>query len=158
MQPMIQRSTTTRLFGVALALAFVATFGMIACGSSSPPPAGNQQATGTSCTSASQCFAGLEASTITGAECLNVTGGYCTHTCTTDADCCAVAGECAPGVHGVCSPFQSTGQNLCFLSCETGDITPAGLDPNTFCQRYASAVFTCRSTGGGSNNRKVCLP
>jgi hypothetical protein len=31
-------------------------------------------------------------------------------------------------------------------------------DPTTYCQRWASPASTCRSTGGGSNNRKFCGP
>lgn len=157
MQTRIFRRSTQRLFHLALVAVFSAPFAAVACGSGSSP-ANSQQATGNGCRTASDCYKGLEASTITGVQCLNVTGGYCTHSCQTSADCCAVPGECAPGVRGICGPFESTtGQNMCFISCETSDITPAGLDPNLFCQRYASAAFTCRSTGGGSGNVKVCM-
>ena len=31
-------------------------------------------------------------------------------------------------------------------------------DPTAYCGRYAAQSFTCRSTGGGSENRKVCFP
>jgi hypothetical protein len=44
----------------------------------------------------------------------------------------------------------------CFLSCE--DRLLGGLDPNVYCATYAYAGFNCRSTGGGSLNRKVCTP
>ena len=27
-----------------------------------------------------------------------------------------------------------------------------------YCHAFANAAFGCRSTGGGKNNRKVCLP
>jgi hypothetical protein len=88
-----------------------------------------------------------------------VQGGYCTHLCAADTDCCAVPDECQTGFPQVCSPFQSTGKNYCFLSCEDSDVQSAGLtDASQYCQTYASAAFTCRSTGGGANNRKVCAP
>jgi hypothetical protein len=47
----------------------------------------------------------------------------------------------------------------CFLSCDATALAAddAGtIDPNTFCQRYGSPTFTCRSTGGGHNNRQFC--
>jgi hypothetical protein len=125
---------------------------------------GPVEQTGQSCSNTSQCYPALgDAAALKGqVTCLNVTNGYCTHTCTTDADCCAVPGECLTGVKQVCSPFQSTGQHYCFLSCDTSVIasTPdAGTtDPNTYCQRFVNASFTCRSTGGGSANLKVCAP
>ena len=31
-------------------------------------------------------------------------------------------------------------------------------DADAYCQRFANAAFHCRSTGGGNDNRKVCLP
>jgi hypothetical protein len=40
---------------------------------------------------------------------------------------------------------------MCFLSCED-----VGDDDNGYCHEHASAAFNCRSTGGGSANRKVC--
>jgi hypothetical protein len=95
-----------------------------------------------------------------------VTNGYCTHLCTTDADCCAVEGECRTGLKQVCAPFESTGEKYCFLSCESADIaaandagaTDAGTDEQNYCHKNISTEFTCRSTGGGAANRKVCLP
>lgn len=123
------------------------------------------EATGQECTSVAQCYSGLDASTLQGgaAVCLDrVTGGYCTHLCKTDADCCAVPGECKSGFRQVCAPFESTGQMMCFLSCEQADLKPAPdggvLDSDGYCHTYASAQLGCRSTGGGSKNRKVCLP
>jgi hypothetical protein len=108
---------------------------------------------GTSCKSAEQCFAGVTEQIEGETLCLDkVTGGYCTHECDTDADCCSVAGECPNKKTQVCGPFESTGQRMCFLSCE------GEADGNAFCARYAHADFGCRSTGGGSANRKVCVP
>jgi hypothetical protein len=50
----------------------------------------------------------------------------------------------------------------CFLSCASADISAspdAGTtDSTTYCQRWANPTFTCRSTGGGSANRKFCGP
>ncbi len=85
-----------------------------------------------------------------------VDGGYCTHLCQTDADCCAVEGECLSDFPQVCAPFESTGMMMCFLSCEDADID--GADSEAFCAEEAHSSFICRSTGGGSANRKVCVP
>jgi len=46
---------------------------------------------------------------------------------------------------------------MCFFSCENGDLVGT-TDANEYCQREASPDFICRSSGGGSNNRKVCVP
>ena len=87
------------------------------------------------------------------------TNGYCTHHCATDSDCCGVPGECPAGRPEVCGPFESTGEMYCFLSCEDADLTTAGMtDSTAYCHRYANIDFICRSTGGGSQNRKVCVP
>jgi len=88
-----------------------------------------------------------------------VSGGYCTHTCTLDTDCCAVDGECTSGHPQVCSPFESTTDMYCLLSCDDAQVADAGLaDSNAYCGTYAHANFKCRSSGGGSKNRKVCMP
>lgn len=133
-------------------------------------PAESPEQVGQSCTAASQCFTGVvEGGAVAGqVKCLDrVEGGYCTHTCDTDADCCAVEGECLTDFPQVCAPFESTGMKYCFLSCEDSDIAAhetelvndAGqVDPNEFCAVRAHADFICRSTGGGRNNRKVCVP
>lgn len=128
------------------------------CGGDDDPPPQN---TGQTCTAASQCYPGVKAGDLAGdAVCLDkVPDGYCTHTCTKDSDCCAAAGEC-PGHHAeVCSPFESTDALYCFLSCEAEDLAATNItDANQYCQTYGSAAFTCRSTGGGNQNRKVCAP
>lgn len=117
--------------------------------------------TGAACTAVEQCYPGVMRDALQGdAECLDkVSGGYCTHHCTQDSDCCAAAGEC-PGNHAeVCGPFESTGEMYCFLSCEDDDLKAASLtDADAYCHTYATAAFNCRSTGGGSKNRKVCMP
>ena len=122
---------------------------------------GGSQSVGQSCTSATTCYPGVDQSTLKGtATCLTqITGGYCTHTCTADSDCCAVTGECKSGFKEICAPFESQPQTYCFLSCEAADITASGagnMDPTAYCQKYAGAAFTCRSTGGGANNKQFC--
>jgi hypothetical protein len=136
--------------------------------------------TGQECKVAGDCYAGVDGGAEGGLKgeviCLDkVPNGYCTHLCTQDTDCCAVPGECKTGLVQVCGPFTSTNQNQCFLSCEDADVNKAiaaqapngGYDGGTvdggsredaYCKAYASAAFTCRSTGGGKTNRKVCLP
>jgi len=119
---------------------------------------------GQSCSQASQCYPGLDAGALGGqVTCLTqLQNGYCTQTCQSDASCCAVPGECIAGFNDVCASFESSGQMYCFLSCDASDIAAAPdagtTDPDTFCQRWANASFTCRSTGGGSANRKFCGP
>ncbi|MCC6552044.1 MAG: hypothetical protein IT372_03350 [Polyangiaceae bacterium] len=44
----------------------------------------------------------------------------------------------------------------CFLSCEAAEI--GSLDPDAYCDEFAHRGFGCRSSGGGSANRKVCVP
>ena len=117
--------------------------------------------TGQTCKVAADCYPGIDPATLQGDPvCLTrVPDGYCTHQCTRDPDCCAVMGECPNGLAQVCAPFESTGQTDCFLSCEAADVTNAGFtDSTAFCQAKANSTFICRSTGGGSSNRKVCVP
>lgn len=120
---------------------------------------GSPEQTGAICEVASECYPHVAEGDLVGdALCLTeVRGGYCTHTCTADDDCCAAEGECDTDLTQVCSPFQSTGQTMCFLSCEADDISD-GRDEQTYCQQEASPDFICRSSGGGSANRKVCVP
>ena len=93
-------------------------------------------------------------------QCLErVSEGYCTHLCGSDADCCAAEGECVSDLPQVCSPFESTGMMMCFLSCEPEDVASTdAADEQAFCQHEVGPAFICRSSGGGSNNRKVCVP
>jgi hypothetical protein len=133
-----------------------------ACGSSSNNP-GTTTNTGQSCKTVADCYPGIDAGSLMGeALCLTaVPNGYCTHHCTTDMDCCSVAvpGECPNHLAEVCGPFESTGEMDCFLSCEAADLMKANFtDANAYCQKYANATFICRSTGGGSKNRQVCVP
>lgn len=124
---------------------------------------GSSEHTGQGCTptpdaAAGTCFSSLQLSLKGAAVCLTqVSGGYCTHLCQADGDCCAVPGECTTSFPQVCAPFESTGQSYCFLSCEDA-VVPTGTDSTVFCQQNANATFLCRSTGGGSQNKKVCIP
>jgi len=127
---------------------------------------GSPEQTGSACDVADDCYPKVTDHTLIQGEiqCLDrVQGGYCTHLCQTDADCCAADGECETGFKQVCAPFESTGQMMCFLSCEDGDLVPldggtTAPDPETYCQTEASPDFICRSSGGGKQNRKVCVP
>lgn len=119
--------------------------------------------TGESCAVADDCFEDLAVETrdmITGEiQCLDrVEGGYCTHTCETDNDCCAVDGECKNrDRRQVCAPFENESEiKRCFLACEADDI--GDQDENDYCHEFAHEEFGCRSTGGGDENRKVCVP
>jgi len=116
--------------------------------------------TGATCDAPADCYPDIaDKTTIHGTvECMaRVRDGYCTHTCTADTDCCAATGECKTDLVQVCSPFESEPTNKCFVSCNDADM-PAGEDPELFCQREASPDFACRSSGGGSTNRKICMP
>jgi hypothetical protein len=115
---------------------------------------GGGENTGNSCATIDDCYPAIDPADLLGTVvCMDrVPGGYCTHHCTADADCCAAEGECRTGFPQVCAPFESTGEMYCFLSCE--DVA----DEGTYCQRYANEAFGCRSTGGGTLNRKVCVP
>jgi hypothetical protein len=122
---------------------------------------GSIEQTGQACQAPAQCYPGIDQTQLKGAVvCLDdVPGGYCTHVCSSDQDCCAVPGECRSGFPQVCSPFQANGQKYCFLSCEADVVSSAGFaDDAQFCQQSANAAFGCRSSGGGVENRKVCVP
>lgn len=131
---------------------------LVGCGDDDPD---GPRGTGQTCASADQCYPGVEDDTLLGdAVCLDrVENGYCTHHCTQDSDCCSAPGECPNARVQVCGPFESTGEMYCFLSCESEDVEGSGVDDaDDYCARYVSAAFHCRSTGGGSKNRKVCVP
>jgi hypothetical protein len=82
----------------------------------------------------------------TDGECLDgTTDGFCTWECTDDAGC---AGDQDDVYDFVCSPFESNPGQYCFPSCLEGD-TDAPECPEG---------FSCRSTGGGGDNRKICFP
>jgi hypothetical protein len=149
------------LFGAAAPLA-----GLAACGDEDDD--GEAEQVGQSCNSVDDCYPDVRDREALEGElaCLSeqVENGYCTHRCETDADCCAVPGECRTGLRQVCSPIENQKQKYCFLSCETADMTAAeeagydAVDELAYCQAYAASSMSCRSSGGGSENRKVCLP
>src|SRR5690242_4439974 len=93
---------------------------VVACSSSkNGAPPGEQ--VGQPCATPSDCYPGLqEAGSLRGAvQCITkVPGGYCSHLCAQDSDCCAVPGECRSGFPEVCAPFENTSTMYCFLSCE----------------------------------------
>lgn len=153
------RTRPTGHFAPLLAAALALALGLlVGCGDDDPP---GPTATGQACASGDQCYPGVADGALLGdAVCLDrVENGYCTHHCTQDSDCCAVSGECPDSRAEVCGPFESTGEMYCFLSCENADVEETGIDDaDDYCARYASAAFHCRSTGGGSKNRKVCVP
>lgn len=110
---------------------------------------------GQPCEGPDECYPEADTDEILGdIECLSdwVDGGYCTHTCDSDDDCCAVVGECLSDLAQVCAPLESAPEMYCFVTCE--DV----LDEGSFCETYVHPDFHCRSTGGGTENRKVCLP
>jgi hypothetical protein len=113
--------------------------------------------TGQSCEVADDCYPGVDHEDLSGeVACLDrVAGGYCTHECVTDEDCCAVPGECATDAPQVCAPFESTGIYRCFLSCEASVI--GDQEGNDYCGEFAHRDFICRATGGG-DPKKVCVP
>ena len=111
---------------------------------------------GQPCNSEADCYPGILQTELSGdVVCMDrVEDGYCTHYCENDADCCALDGECDDewDLEYVCAPFESTGEYYCFISCEDAE------DEENYCQTYAHPEFGCRSTGGGTDNRKVCMP
>ena len=137
-----------------VAFSAVAAVVVVACSGGSP-------SVGASCTAASTCYPGVDPAKIQGTvTCLtSISGGYCTHTCTADSDCCAASGECKSVFKELCAPFENQPTTYCFLSCESADIAASGTgitDPNAYCQKYAGPSFSCRSTGGGANNKQFC--
>lgn len=162
----MRRSITTTLVTLCASLVFAG-----ACGGDddegsggSGGGGGSPDNTGSECETPADCYPGVDPATLLGeVQCLDrVDDGYCTHLCQNDADCCAVDGECKTNLKQVCSPFESTGLMMCFLSCEDADLVgPDGgpaVDENEYCQREASPDFICRSSGGGAQNRMICVP
>ncbi|MCA9648831.1 MAG: hypothetical protein KC501_02930 [Myxococcales bacterium] len=122
---------------------------------------GSPDQAGSVCMVPDDCYPDVDHGDLAGTvQCLErVSEGYCTHLCGSDADCCAAEGECVSDLPQVCSPFESTGMMMCFLSCEPEDVASTdAADEQAFCQHEVGPAFICRSSGGGSNNRKVCVP
>ena len=67
--------------------------------------------TGSACEVDGDCFPDVADGELQGEPlCLTrVRDGYCTHTCETDDNCCAVEGECKTDLAQVCSPFHHVG-------------------------------------------------
>ncbi len=147
------RSTTVFLT-VASVFALLTSLSMFGCDDDDD----EGENTGAACDEPSDCYPGVDPEDLRGdIECLDrVEGGYCTHLCTADEDCCAVDGECETGIPQVCAPFESLPEHRCFLSCEQDVI--GDMDATAYCQEHAHSSFGCRSTGGGAENRRVCLP
>jgi hypothetical protein len=147
----VERMRPTWSALAVLAVSFVLTVVTVGCREDS-------ELVGQPCDVPGDCYPGLDTSLLSGpVECLTkVPGGYCTHLCEVDTDCCATEGECVAGYPQVCAPFENQPDKRCFLTCEDSELD--GLDANEYCRRYAHPDFGCRSTGGGSENRKVCVP
>jgi hypothetical protein len=93
------------------------------------------------------------------AECLDKAGeGFCTWSCSSDADC-AFDDDPDPDWTRVCASFESEPGSHCFPSCREGDEGDES-DESDESDGDGSCPegFSCRSTGGGSDNRKVCFP
>lgn len=82
------------------------------------------------------------------AECLDKGGeGFCTWSCTSDADCALDDGD--PWTM-VCASFESSEGTWCFPACQNDD----AVDEDEICP----GNLGCRSTGGGTDNQRVCFP
>ena len=73
-------------------------------------------------------------------------GGFCTWSCTADAEC---SGDQDDAFDFVCAPFESEPGMYCFPACAEGVEDPEDECPDG---------YGCRSTGGGDDNRKICFP
>ncbi len=138
-----------------LALAGLSLAAALAAAACSGPA---QEQAGQPCDAPADCYPNVDPAELAGeVVCIDrVPQGYCSHRCQADADCCAADGECDIGLSQVCAPLESSPDQYCFLSCEAADV--GSEDPGAYCLRLAGAGFGCRSTGGGANNRKICLP
>ncbi len=135
-------------------IAIVALSLGVACNDDDDDPHNTEYA-GQPCETPDECYPEVDTEEIDGdIECLSdrVEGGYCTHTCQTDDNCCAAVGECKSDLPQVCAPLESAPEMYCFVTCEDVE------DDGNFCETFVHPEFHCRSTGGGSDNRKVCLP
>jgi len=123
---------------------------------------GMNETAGASCRTAADCYPEVDHDRLAGdVICMDkVEEGYCTHYCDTDSDCCREKGECPLNLNQVCAPFENESEKRCFLSCETEDVeSRADVESaDEYCIRFAHLAFNCRSTGGGPQNRKVCMP
>lgn len=157
----MERKLIAASFGFAIACALAASCDddpEFTDGPTTTTGSGVIDQTGDSCVTPNDCYPHVSHADLKGeVQCLDrVEDGYCTHLCTADEDCCAVQGECPVDHPEVCAPFESTGMMMCFVSCEAADVGTR--DENDYCREFADDEFICRSTGGGSQNRKVCVP
>jgi hypothetical protein len=78
------------------------------------------------CSTAQDCYPDASSVAIftMNPQCLTTSsGGYCTHVCSSDSDCCIWPSECPSGQHQVCVPFSSSSSNMvCAISCGSSDI------------------------------------
>lgn len=72
--------------------------------------------------------------------------GFCSWECSADTDC---EGDADEDFAYVCSSFESTAGMYCFPQCNDGEDSALEECPGG---------FTCRSTGGGADNRRICFP
>ncbi len=115
---------------------------VLACGSP-PSKSDSSVALYRSCEAPSDCVDQPEGAE---AACLDKGGlGFCTWECTTDEDC---AGETDPDWPMVCASFESNAGSFCFPACQEEETETAS----------CPGALSCRSTGGGSDNRRVCFP
>jgi len=83
------------------------------------------------------------------AVCVDKSGaGFCTWECEVDVDC-DEAEEADFDFDYGCASFESEDALYCFPMCNSD-----ADDPEDECP----PAMTCRSTGGGSDNRKICFP
>ncbi|MCA9687974.1 MAG: hypothetical protein R3A51_02810 [Nannocystaceae bacterium] len=117
---------------------------------------------GLPCGSAADCYVDINPALIRGdILCMDkVPGGYCTHYCETDADCCAVDGECLTDHRIVCTPYENDKQKRCMLACEAADLyyDDYQYEGTEYCTHFLSEGWNCSSSGGGSENRDICKP
>ncbi len=143
-----------RIVAVRTAASFViAVLAGWASGACREDDSADEQA-GHACEVPDDCYPDVEDPGVIQGEitCLDrVPGGYCTHLCETDDDCCAAEGECRSGYPQVCAPFESTGMRMCFLSCEDENL--GEYDADGYCHEFANRAFGCSPTCCGSEHR-----
>ena len=90
----MKTKTVASLAGVAIVAVLVAA-PLPACDDGGGGGGSGENA-GSSCAAPTDCYPNVDGGALNGAvQCLTrVPGGYCTHLCQSDADCCAVPGEC----------------------------------------------------------------
>ena len=134
----------------------------LACGKDDKDEAGDETGSpdqvGSVCLAPEDCYPNIDHTELAGeVQCLDrVPEGYCTHECASDEDCCAVEGECETTLPQVCSPFESTGQMMCFLSCEEADVSGAGAEDEQAPPEAARQV--CHRPPARKHSPRPCMP